>query len=344
MPVTTSFPRELSDADTLLWRIEADPVLRSPVIAVALLDREPEWAAVIDAFRRATDVLPRLAQRIERTPFSFGRLHWQADPSFAPEHHLRRIRVTHEGGVGAALEIAAIDATAAFDPARPPWQAVVVEGLGGGRAALVLRFHHSITDGVGGVELAEAIFDRQRRPRRVVARSRPPVEPPPRTAHPAARAGHVARGAVGAALDPIRTGRAAARTLASVGRILAPTPGAMSPLLVGRGIDRRLLVTVRPMAAIERAAEAVGGTVNDVFLAAVGGALPRLSRAPREARRRDPRHHAHQPPRTRRPAGREPVRSRSLRPAGGCARPRGTRTHRRRHRQALASRTVTGDR
>jgi WS/DGAT/MGAT family acyltransferase len=148
----------------------------------------------------------------------------------------------------------------------------------------MLRFHHAITDGVGGIDLAEAIFDRARR--RSPAASGATVDPSPgATATVAAapssalavadRAGALAQGAYRAVLDPMGCLRTARRTARSVARMIAPTPGPLSPLLVGRGIDRRLLVAEAPLDAFEAAAAEVGGTVNDVFLAAVGGALRR---------------------------------------------------------------------
>jgi hypothetical protein len=78
-----------------------------------------------------------------------------------------------------------------------------------------------------------------------------------------------------AARDPLGTARAATRQARSVARILAPVPGAMSPLLAGRGLDRELLVAEAPLVRFEATARDAGGTVNDVFLAVVGGALRR---------------------------------------------------------------------
>jgi WS/DGAT/MGAT family acyltransferase len=276
---TDVFPPELSDSDALMWRIEADPVLRSPVIVVALLDRPPTWPSIVSAFDRAAEVLPRLRQRVVRAGLGTGRLRWEDVADFSAAHHLRRIRAAEANGIGAALAIAACDATSAFDPARPPWQAVLVEGIDGNRAALVLRFHHSITDGIGGIDLAEAIFDRARRPRAAERDAAPEAAPSPPPARPSDspvrmvtdRAGQ----AVHAARHPVGTLRTAQRGAASVIRILAPVRGSMSAVLVGRGVDRQLLSAEVPLATLEHAATSMHGTVNDVFLAVVGGALHR---------------------------------------------------------------------
>jgi WS/DGAT/MGAT family acyltransferase len=278
MSTTERFPTDLSDADAILWRIEEDPVLRSPVVAVALLDRSPRWTSVVGAFERAAEVLPRLRQRI--VPGPFGRLRWEEVDHFALDHHVRRICSGEGGGVEAALEVAGRDATTAFDPARPPWQAVIVEGLHGDAAALILRFHHAITDGVGGIDLAEAIFDRSRRPSRAEEPAVSDAEAPPRPHRSIARSGATTLAALGlgslrAARHPLDAARAAQRQLGSVVRIVTPVPGAMSPLLAERGLDRRLLVAESPLMQFEASARAAGGTVNDVFLAVVAGALRR---------------------------------------------------------------------
>lgn len=288
MPAT-SFPRHLSDSDALMWRIEADPVLRSPIVVVARLDCEPSWAGVIGTFQRAVDVVPRLGQRVAAGPFGLGPLRWVDDPSFDVRHHIRRVRAAHGDGMRGALDLAEADAVAAFDPARPPWQATLIEGIGAGRAALVWRFHHAITDGVGGVELASAIFEHDRE-----APVTDGAEPPaPAPAAGSGTGGALPRRSLGwlgspvaavrmanrAVTDPVGTGRLAARTARSVARMLAPAPAPLSPLLEGRSIDRRLLVLEVPFAGLDHAAAAAGGTINDVFLAAVAGGMQRYHEA-----------------------------------------------------------------
>jgi WS/DGAT/MGAT family acyltransferase len=274
------FPSQLSNADAILWQIEEDPVLRSPVLVVALLDRAPRWSAVEAAFDRASEALPRLHQRIVRGPVGSNGLRWEDVGEVALDHHVRRIGATGGHGVEAALDVAGRDAMTPFDPARPPWQAAVVEGLDDGRAALVLRFHHAITDGVGGIELAEAIFDRTRRPG---ARTRPDAVGATAAARrPTAGTStfvSVGSGFFRAARDPLGTARTVQRSASSVVRILAPVPGAMSSVLAGRGLDRSLLVDEVPLARFEATAGELGATVNDVFLAVVGGALQRYHRA-----------------------------------------------------------------
>jgi diacylglycerol O-acyltransferase / wax synthase len=276
------FPTQLSASDSLMWRIESDPVLRSPILVVGLLDRSPPPERLEAAVERAAAALPRLRQRIVPPPLGVGRPRWEdaGEPSLA--HHVRRVRAPGDD-LDSVLEVAQPDAVAAFDPARPPWALTVVEGLTGGRAAFVLRFHHAITDGVGGIEIAHLLFDRTRNPRggasaaggaAAPASGGTAAEPPLQrlvgaTAGGAAR---LARAAAGAArrpgdvlATPVRMGRSAVRMMS--------TSGDGSPELAGRSLDRWLATTERPLGRMRAAARATGGTVNDVLLASVAGAL-----------------------------------------------------------------------
>jgi hypothetical protein len=117
-------------------------------------------------------LLPRLRQRIEPPAWGVGRPQWHDVEETSLAHHLRRVRAP--GGD--------LDTAAAFDPARSPWDLTIADGLDGGRWAIVLRFHHAITDEVGGIALAD--FDHARHPDRSAAAPRCHPRPP---AGPASR-------------------------------------------------------------------------------------------------------------------------------------------------------------
>jgi WS/DGAT/MGAT family acyltransferase len=265
-----------------MWRIEADPVLRTPIVVVGLLDRAPKPKRLRAALERASRQIVGLQHRIVPPPAGVGRPRWERDERFCLDHHLRWVGAVG-GGVRGVLDLAEPDAAAPFDPLRPMWSLTVVEGLDGGRAAFVLRFHHAITDGIGGLELAGSLFDRTRRP------AEPEVADgevegagigTPMTSESPSLGDRVADrvdnvlGAAGAALaaarHPTATIAGSLLLARSVRRLVAaPPPG--SPLLVGRGLDRRLHVFERPLADLRRAASVSGGTINDALLAAVGG-------------------------------------------------------------------------
>ena len=152
----------VSDSDAFTLALERDPGLRATIVAVASLDRAPDWERLVDRLDRATRTLPTFRQRLVPSPLRLATPRWVTDPDFDLAWHLRRIAVPEGGGPDAVLEIARASAMAAFDPARPLWTFTLVEGLADGSAALVLKVHHALTDGIGGVQIAAHVVDLDR--------------------------------------------------------------------------------------------------------------------------------------------------------------------------------------
>ncbi len=153
------FEDRMSDADALMWTIEKDPLLRSTITSVAVFDKAFDRHRLVEAVDRATRLVPRLRQRVVSNTFSIAPPRWEVDPNFDLEYHLRWVRAAGEGSLRDVLDLAEPVAMQGFDRARPLWEMVVVDGLEDGRAALVMKLHHAITDGVGGVKLAMNLFD-----------------------------------------------------------------------------------------------------------------------------------------------------------------------------------------
>ena len=273
----------LAPSDSLMWRIEADPVLRSPVLVVGLLDRAPSRARLRAAVERAIREIPGLRRKLVPPAAGVGAPTWREVERVSLDHHLRRLRAP-AGDLDGVLGLLAPDANAPFDPERPLWSLTVIDGMDGGGAAFALRFHHAITDGMGGLRLAHHLFDRTRRPPVAVREPGPPPGHTGDTGHTASPgrpmtarllhdAGVAARLAAGSARDPGAAVAGSARLARSLWRLLAPVPPVGSPLLAGRGIDRTLHAFTVPLPELREAAAATGGTVNDVLLSAVGGAF-----------------------------------------------------------------------
>ncbi len=157
------FEHRLGASDSVLWDIEKDPVLRSTITAVALLDRVPDWERLQRRLEHGSHLVPRLRQRVVVPPLRVGAPRWIDDPRFDLDYHLRRVGA-HEAPSGAdplraALDVAQTLSLAPFDRARPLWEFTLVEGLPGGQAAFVQKVHHTVTDGVGGIRLALMLVD-----------------------------------------------------------------------------------------------------------------------------------------------------------------------------------------
>ena len=283
--------RYMTPFEALMWRVEQDPRLRSTMTVVYLLDRAPDWERFVAAHDWATRLIPRVRQRVVDPPLGLGMPTWVVDDQFDLSFHLRRVRLPEPGTLRQLLDLVAADAMASFDRSRPPWRASLVEGLEDDRTAYVLKLHHSMTDGQGGVQLVGLLHSRQREP----SPGKPVPDLP--AAEKASSLGVLAeqaagalRSAPGATLRRALGGvEAAARTMTSpaagledavrfarsLQRILAPPPVAPSPLLGRRSRSWRLDALDVPLQGLRAAGKAAGGSLNDAYVAALLGGFRR---------------------------------------------------------------------
>ena len=270
----------LTSSEAVLWMIERDPVLRSTIVAVALLRRPPDVARLRQRLALAVEAFPRLAQWVA-PPATVGVPHWVDVPDFDLDQHVTHVRLPAPGSIRQLLDLAAAQAGEAFDPARPLWHLTVVEGLGHGRAAVVMKVHHAVTDGVGGVGLLPVFTDLEPDPAEAPTRGngkrrRPAGRPSPSTAAQVASLATAAAASVqDVAMHPGAAVTRVPRAARSTAKLLAPATTSLSPVTTGRGLDRRFEVVDVGLEDLAAAGKAVGGTVNDAFLAAVVGGLQR---------------------------------------------------------------------
>src|SRR4051812_28877332 len=286
------FEERMSDADALMWTIEKDPLLRSTITAVSLLDRSPDPDRLVEGLDRATRLVPRLRQRVVSNALSIAPPRWEFDPNYDLDYHLRWMRAPGEGSLRDLLDVAQPIAMQGFDRARPLWEFTVVEGLAEGRAGLIMKIHHAITDGVGAVKIAMHLFDLEpdapldRGPMldepdihilNQFERMRDALDHERRRQLGIARraAASVARTAGSAALDVGGTTRQLRDTLASVGRMLAPVTKPLSPIMTGRSLSVRFDTITVPLDDLKAAGRKADGRLNDAFVAGVTGGLRR---------------------------------------------------------------------
>jgi diacylglycerol O-acyltransferase / wax synthase len=270
-------------SDAFSWYQETDPAMRATIVAVAWLDSTPDRARLSARLEAGTRLVPRLRQRVVEPPAHLAVPRWVTDEDFELSWHLRRTTAATDEAV---LELARIEAMTGFDRARPLWVFTLVDGLPGGRAALLMKLHHSLTDGVGAVRLAPMLFDTVREPQ-----FEPHPDEPPKTGdgtlvlssltHTAGQllglTGQAVRAAGPTALrlvrDPVGGLRTAVDTMWSIARTVAPVTDIQSPVMRGRGLGRRLGVVSVALSELKQAAKVTGVTVNDAFLAGVTGGM-----------------------------------------------------------------------
>jgi WS/DGAT/MGAT family acyltransferase len=286
------YETRMSDSDALMWNIEKDPILRSTITAVALLDRRPDREALLYRLERGTRLIPRMRQRVVGNPYSIAPPRWEVDPYFDLRYHVRFMNAGGEGTLRDVLDIAEPIGMQGFDRARPLWEFVVVEGLEGGRAAIIQKVHHAITDGVGGMQMVMTMIDLEREP--AATDEELPPAPVPEVFGPVHRTadalGHVRRrnlgiarraggnlvaAAASAVSAPASVVAGLGATVGSIGRLLAPTPTPLSPIMTERSMSFRFQALTFSLPDLKAAAKACGGTLNDAFVAAVAGGLRR---------------------------------------------------------------------
>ena len=285
----------MSELETLMWRSERHPELSSTITAVMLLDTAPEWDRLRAAHEWAVGLVRRARERVQEPLLPVGPPVWVTDPSFRLDDHLRRTRLDPAGGdLPALLAHAERFALAPLDRTRPLWEAVLVEGLADGRAAYLLKLHHSVTDGLGGVQLLSMVQSRTRD--HTPDKPAGPADGPPgressggvnpivlTSRQLAARIGQApdllwrsVRFGGTVLSDPLRAGSDAVRFTASLRRMLPPPPAPPSPLLRRRtGRSWRFGVLECEFRRLRAAAKAAGGSVNDAYVAALLGGVRR---------------------------------------------------------------------
>ena len=245
---------------------------------------------------RASRVVIRMRQKVVIPPLPTTPPRWVVDPDFDLDYHLRRVALPAPGTLRQLLDLAEVTLQSPLDTSRALWEAIYVEGLEGGRAALLTKLSHAITDGLGGIALFEQVYDTERD---APPRPMPPVPVPrdlsgndllrdslrqlPETTFAAGQRllGRAAGTAARLITQPGATVAEAVRFADSARRMLSPPPAEPSPLLRRRSLVSRTVVLELPLADLRAAAKSVAVTggrtasVNDAYLAALCGGLGR---------------------------------------------------------------------
>src|SRR6478735_6721236 len=158
------FPRQMHAVDYLMFRGEHAPQSRTAMLSVSLLDTVPDIDRLRQVYDRASRVVLRMRQHGVEPVVPLSAPQWVVDPDFDLTYHVRRVSLPEPGTIRQLLDFAQPIHAAPLDTARPLWEVYLVEGIteGDARAALLLKMHHAISDGVGGIALAGEIYDSER--------------------------------------------------------------------------------------------------------------------------------------------------------------------------------------
>jgi HAD superfamily hydrolase (TIGR01490 family) len=290
LPLDWGASPRMNPLETAMWRAEsADPRLRVTVSLLELLDPAPDWDRLLAAHEWASRMVPRMRQRVLEPALALGSPAWVTADDFDLSRHVRRVRLPEPGTLRQLLDVVQDFAAAPLDRNRPLWAALLVEGLADGRAGYVAKSHHSVTDGLGAVQLMMRLHSRTAE--HDPDRPEPPVPAVGEGSRTGLFAGQVADAiratpmaaarqatrALGTLTQPWNAASRAAGEALSAVRIARQ--GAAAPsgsaLLARRGGDWHFEVVEVPLAALKAGAKAAGGSLNDGLLAAVIGGFRR---------------------------------------------------------------------
>jgi WS/DGAT/MGAT family acyltransferase len=283
---TVTEARRLGGWDFATWRMATDdPVMRSTILGVLVLDSSPDWDKLSDRYERASRLAPVLRSKVVEGPTGLETPRVVVDPNFDLSFHMRRFRMPDGSTWRDVLDEARRQSMADFDKDRPLWRVTLLEGLPGGKSVLVQKLHHAIADGQGAVQLGLALLD--------FTPEGAELGPMPAAPDPVLldtkgfmqavirnNAGWVARTAedaikgfgplAAAALRHPRTLFSKFReTAESVVRFTKVSSEPLSPILKGRSINYHFDTIDMDFEQFKAAAKKRNRTVNDLFLAAI---------------------------------------------------------------------------
>jgi WS/DGAT/MGAT family acyltransferase len=284
-------PDRLSALDSTFLHLEDHSTAHMHVASVMVFEgKAPTPEELIQHVLDRLHLVPRYRQRLAYVPLDQGRPVWTDDPHFNPRYHIRHAALPAPADDAALKRLAGRVFSQRLDRSKPLWEILLVERMSKGRFALIAKTHHALVDGISGVDITTVLFDTDPEPAPVPRPSTPWLAKPlPGSAKLLGEAlleratvpAEMTRGArrlmrtpLGA-LNQVKEGVAniAATTMAGIS---APAPP--SPFNVNIGPHRRYTYLDADLAQFKEIKDALGGTLNDVVLAAVSLALGRYLR------------------------------------------------------------------
>jgi diacylglycerol O-acyltransferase / wax synthase len=279
----------LSGLDSSFLHLERGPAHMHVASTTLFRGEAPPYEEFRDHIESRLHLVPRFRQKVRFVPFAQGRPRWVDDPHFTLRYHLRHTALPEPGSAEQLRTLAARIFSQRLDRGKPLWEMWLVEGLEEG-FAIVAKSHHCLVDGVSGVDITTVLFDTEPDPDpdRLPAREPWLPKPEPSEAEVLAEAlleratspAEAVRGVRALFRAPRQIARATVDGLEAAGAFArAGFAAPPSPLNVPIGPYRRFAWLRADLTELKRIKDEAGGTVNDVILAAVAGALGRYLRA-----------------------------------------------------------------
>jgi WS/DGAT/MGAT family acyltransferase len=257
------------------------------VAACAIFQGQPPThRELVEGIQSRLHLVPRYRQRLAFVPFAQGRPVWVDDPHFNPAYHVRHTALPPPGGEDQLMRMTGRVFSQALDRSRPLWEVWLVEGLSRGRFALLSKTHHALVDGISGVDIMTVLFDTSPNPVPVAPPDQEWVPRPlPSRAQLLADAlleratvpGEMVRGVRAVLRGPRAVAGELTRSVGALGELartgLQPAPSTLFNRSIGP--HRRFTWVRGDLSQFKAVKNTLPGTVNDVVLSVVTGALGR---------------------------------------------------------------------
>lgn len=284
-------PDRLTALDSTFLHLEDHSPAHMHVASVMVFEGEaPTLRELVEHVEGRLHLVPRYRQRLSYVPLGQGRPVWTDDPHFNPYYHIRHTALPKPADAVALKRLAGRLFSQRLDRSKPLWEIWLVQSVAGGRFALIAKTHHALVDGVSGVDITTVLFDTAREPA-PTAPSRPwSAKPLPGPAKLLGEAlverstmpTEMTRGARALLRGPRKAFTQIKDGLVSIGATTLAginQPAPPSRFNVDIGPHRRYTYVDADLARFKAIKDSLGGTLNDVVLAAVALALGRNIRA-----------------------------------------------------------------
>lgn len=281
--------RRLTTQDSAFVYFEKDTAPMN-IGTVAIFEGQISYERLVEHLNTRLPLVPRYRQRLVPSPFGLAHPAWEPDPEFDIHNHVRRVSLPPPGDEEQLAELAGELFSGPLSRSKPLWEAYLIEGLSGGRSAIVPKVHHCLVDGVAGIELFMVTFDLSPDPSPTPVSddqwNPKPIPGPATSLIDAAfdRFGQLVRtlGDVQMGLlspsKPLRRAQHVLLGIEHLGPLLArPVP--RTPFNTRLSRHRSIAWTEMSFTEVRAIRSVLGGTVNDVALTIVSGAMQRYLEA-----------------------------------------------------------------
>jgi len=278
--------RRLSAQDASFLYMER-PEAPLHIGSIAIFEGTVPYERFVQNIASKIHLIPRYQQRVVPAPFNISHPTWEWDPGFDLHRHVMRVKLDTPGTDAQLMALSARLFEGMLDRNKPLWEIYQVEGLEGNRTAMVSKVHHCLVDGVSGIELLMIVLDVSPDPAPspppAVVDAHPPIPPAPSRFIDAIfdnmterldRLSDLQKSTVDSMLTGESRTRSALRSLEATQPYMA-NPVARAPFNKPLTRERRLACSEFSFAEIRGIRASCGGTVNDVVLTVLAGALGR---------------------------------------------------------------------